>query len=164
MSNSKAALGRRHGRSANARDSLTHEQVDFLARLATLLGMPAEDGTSIVAPRLITGPSGLACRLHVMQGMAAVRPEALLPMSADELSGAEMSRLLRVQSLILGEFGWYLGISSEGLLQLSSLVWIDDPQDVATALDLVNGVGTAVLHSLLHDASANAADTASVRH
>jgi len=164
MSKSKAALGSRYGRSANARDSLTHEQVDFLARLATLLGLPAEDGTAIVAPRLITGPSGLVCRLHVMQGQPAVRTEALLPMSADELSGAEMSRLLRVQSLILGEFGWYLGISSEGLLQLSSLVWIDDPQDVATALDLVNGVCTAVLHSLLYDPSAIAADTASARH
>lgn len=162
MSKSKAAWGGRHGEADNAPDSFTHEQIDFLARLATLLGMSAEEGGSIVAPRLFTGPSGLACRLHMMRGEAAVRPEAILPMSADELSGAETSRLLTVQSLLLGEFGWYLGISSEGLLQLSSLVWIDDPQDAVTALDLVNGIGTVVLHSLLHDASA--ADTESARH
>lgn len=162
MSDSKATSGGRHGGAAKKRDLFTQEQIAFLAQLATLLGLPPEQATSIVAPRLFTGPFGLACRLHLMQGEAAVRPETLLPMSADELTGAEMNRLLAVQSLVLGEFGWYLGLSSEGLLQLSSLVWIDDPQDAATALDLANGVATAVLQSLLRDAPA--ADAESARH
>jgi len=52
---------------------------------------------------------------------------------------------------VLSELGWYLGTSGEGLLQLSSLAWIDDPLDAATALDLANGVGIAVLHALMSD-------------
>lgn len=161
MNTSNAAAGGLTTAAVGERPAFTPRQVDFLAQLAILLGMQAEDGLSLVAPRLVTGPSGLTCRLHLMHGEAAVRPEALLPMSADELAGPEINRLLSIQALLLGEFGWYLGLSSEGVLQLSSLAWIDDPKDAATALDLANGVGTAVLHSLLHDDSAGSAP---VRH
>ncbi|HEY9106119.1 MAG TPA: hypothetical protein VIN58_05535 [Roseateles sp.] len=132
--------------------ALTARQEDFLARLALQLGLPAEDCAELVAPRLFTGPAGLACRLHLQPGdPAAVRPEALLPIAAQELAGADVQRLLSVQALVLGELGWFLGTSPEGLLQLSSLAWIDDPIDAATALDLANGVGLAVLHALMLD-------------
>jgi hypothetical protein len=130
---------------------MTSAQTDFLSQLAVHLGMLPSDGASLAAPRLFTGPAGLACRLHLLLGEPAVRPEALLPMSAQELEGPEIHRLLSLQSLVLSELGWYLGTSGEGLLQLSSLAWIDDPQDAATALDLANGVGIAVLHALLND-------------
>jgi len=156
MNSSKAAASGQTG-AARERLAFTPRQTAFLAQLATLLGMQPEDGVSLVAPRLFTGPSGLTCRLHLLHGEAAVRPEALLPMAAEELSGPEINRLLSVQALLLGEFGWYLGLSSEGVLQLSSLAWIDDPQDAATALDLANGVGTAVLHALLNDDAAGLA-------
>jgi hypothetical protein len=132
--------------------ALTAGQEDFMARLALQLGLPVADCAELVAPRLFTGPAGLACRLHLQPGEpTAVKPEALLPIAAQELAGADVQRLLSVQSLVLAELGWFLGTSPEGLLQLSSLAWIDDPVDAATALDLANGVGLAVLHALMLD-------------
>lgn len=113
-----------------------------MARLALQLGLPATDCAELVAPRLFTGPAGHACRLHLQPGEPpVVKPEALQPIAAQELAGADVQRLLAAQSLVLAELGWFLGTSPEGLLQLSSLVWIDDPVDAATALDLANGVG-----------------------
>ncbi|WP_157572219.1 hypothetical protein [Hydrogenophaga taeniospiralis] len=133
-------------------DSLTHAQTDFMSRLALQLGLPVEDGDALIAPHLFTGPAGLACRVHLQEGdPPAVRPEALLPMSAQELAGSDVQRLLAVQSIVLGELGWFLTTSPEGLLQLTSLAWINDPVDAATALDLVNGVGMAILHALMLD-------------
>ncbi|MDR7149939.1 hypothetical protein J2W49_001894 [Hydrogenophaga palleronii] len=132
--------------------SLTIAQADFMSRLALQLGLPAQNGDALIAPQLFTGPAGLACRVHLQEGdPPAVRPEALLPMSVQELAGAEVQRLLAVQSLVLGELGWFLSTSPEGLLQLTSLAWINDPIDAATALDLVNGVGMAIIHALMLD-------------
>lgn len=130
---------------------MTPAQADFMSQLALQLGLSAGDGPSLVAPRLFTGPAGLACRVHLQESEPAVRPEALLPMAAQELAGTEVQRLLSVQSLVLSELGWYLTTSPEGLLQLSSLSWISDPIDAATALDLANGVGLAVIHALMLD-------------
>lgn len=130
---------------------MTEAQADFLSQLAVHLGMPPSEGRCLAAPRLFTGPAGLACRLHLLHGEAAVRPEVLLPMAVQELAGAEVQRMLSVQSLVLTELGWHLNTSPEGLLQLSSLAWIDDPRDAATALDIANGVGAAVLHALLSE-------------
>lgn len=149
-----AVAGKNVAAAAALPPPLTAAQTDFLSQLAIQLGMSPEDGAALVAPRLFTGPAGLACRLHLMHGEPSVRPEALLPLSAEELMGADVQRLLSVQSLVLAELGWYLGTSPEGLLQLASLAWIDDPQDAATALDLANGVGIAVLHALIHDEAA----------
>jgi hypothetical protein len=149
MNQVSVATGR--ASTATVAPPMTSAQTDFLSQLAVHLGMLPSDGASLAAPRLFTGPAGLACRLHLLLGEPAVRPEALLPMSAQELEGPEIHRLLSLQSLVLSELGWYLGTSGEGLLQLSSLAWIDDPQDAATALDLANGVGIAVLHALLND-------------
>ena len=151
MNQAPVAAGRAHAAAAVAAPPMTSAQTDFLSQLAVHLGMLPSDGASLAAPRLFTGPAGLACRLHLLLGEPAVRPEALLPMSAQELAGPEVHRLLSLQSLVLSELGWYLGTSGEGLLQLSSLAWIDDPQDAATALDLANGVGIAVLHALMSD-------------
>jgi hypothetical protein len=130
---------------------MTPAQASFMSQLALQLGLAAEEGPSLAAPRLFTGPAGLACRVHLQDSEPAVRPETLLPMAAQELAGAEVQRLLSVQSLVLTELGWYLTTSPEGLLQLSSLAWIDDPVDAATALDLANGVGLAVIHALMLD-------------
>lgn len=131
---------------------LTMAQADFMSQLALQLGLPAQDGDALIAPHLFTGPAGLACRVHLQEGdPPAVRPEALLPMSAQELAGADVQRLLAVQSIVLGELGWFLTTSPEGLLQLTSLAWINDPVDAATALDLVNGVGMAIIHALMLD-------------
>ncbi|KQV95762.1 hypothetical protein [Rhizobacter sp. Root1221] len=135
---------------------MTSAQIDFLSQLATHLGLPPSDGEALVPPRFFTGPAGLACRLHLHHGEAAVLPEALLPISAAELMGPQVERLLLVQGAVLSEFGWHLGVSPEGLLQLSCMTWIDSPYDAATALDLANGVGIAVMQSLLRDDSVDA--------
>ena len=75
--------------------ALTTEQEDFMARVALQLGLPAADSAGLIAPRLFTGPAGLACRMHLQRGdPTAVRPEALLPVPAQELAGADVQRLL----------------------------------------------------------------------
>lgn len=147
-----AAHARRPSVSGALSGSLSHAQANFMSQLALQLGLSAQDGDALIAPHLFTGPAGLACRVHLQEGdPPAVRPEALLPMSAQELAGSDVQRLLAVQSIVLGELGWFLTTSPEGLLQLTSLAWINDPVDAATALDLVNGVGMAIIHALMLD-------------
>jgi len=131
-------------------ESLLPAQAALLEQLASLLGMPASEGARLAAPALINGPVGLACRLHLRPGAAAVRPEVLLPLRADEFSGAALERLLRVQALLLGEVGWYLGMSSpERMLSVTPMDWTDDAASAATALDLANGIGVAAIRALI---------------
>lgn len=132
-------------------DGMTEGQTAFLSQLAIQLGLSLPDGTLLAAPHHFVGPSGLVCRLRLHPDAPAVRPEALLPMSAAEFMGSEVTRLLAVQGALLNEFGWYLGLSDEGLLQLSCMSWIDNACDAATAMDFANGLGIAVVRSLLHD-------------
>jgi hypothetical protein len=134
---------------ATAAPALLPVQAELLAHVAVLLGMPASDGAHLAAPRLINGPTGLAGRLHVQSGVAAVRPEVLLPLRADEFSGAALERLLTVQALLLGELGWYLGMSPERLLSVSPLTWEDDAVAAAMALDMANGIAVAAIHALI---------------
>jgi hypothetical protein len=133
---------------------LTPAQIDFLSQLAVHLGLPPAQGERLVAPRLLTGPAGFVCRLQLMDGQPAVRTETLLPLAGAEVADPETQRVLSLQSLVLAELGWYLGTSPEGLLQIESLAWIDDAQDAATALDLASGLGTVMLHALLHGEAA----------
>ncbi|GKS91747.1 hypothetical protein [Acidovorax sp. SUPP2539] len=136
---------------ARVPDSATRIQIDFLTQLAVHIGLRAEDGLSLMAPQVISGPAGLAGRFHLHPEQAAVLPEVLLPVAAQELAGPEVLRLLTLQAAILKEFGWYLGASAEGMLQLSSLSWIEAPQDAATAMDMLNGIGASVLQALLDE-------------
>lgn len=126
-------------------------QADFMSLLAIQLGLSPSDGALLSAPNHFIGPGGLVCRLHLHQEEPAVLPETLLPMSAAEFIGPEVNRLLSIQGALLHEFGWYLGVSGEGLLQLSAMNWVDDACDAATALDFANGLGIAVIQSLLHE-------------
>jgi hypothetical protein len=120
-----------------------------MSRLALELGMQVSEGPRLVAPRHVVGPSGLAGRLELHPEHAAVRVQTLLPMAPGEFIGQEVELLLAVQGELLTALGWYLGTSSEGLLQLDSMTWLDDPVEAAQALDLANGVGIAVLRALL---------------
>lgn len=133
---------------------LTPAQIDFLSQLATHLGLPPAQGVELAAPRLFSGPAGFMCRLQLMDGKPAVRTETLLPLSSAEVADTAAQHVLDVQSLVLAELGWYLGTSPEGLLQLESLAWIDNAQDVATALDLAGGVGTVMLQALIQGEAA----------
>lgn len=130
---------------------MTAEQIEFLSQLAAHLGMQPCEAASLASPRLFTSPAGQTCRLHLHHGEAAVRPEALLPMSAADVADARSRQLMLAQAAVLTEFGWQLGVSLEGLLQLSCLFWIDRPDDAATAFELANGIGIAVMQNLLHE-------------
>ncbi len=136
---------------ARASEAVTRVQTDFLIQLAVHIGLRAEDGLSLIAPQVIRGPAGLAGRFHLHPEHAAVLPEVLLPIAVQELAGPEVLKLLTLQAAILKEFGWYLGASAEGMLQLSSLSWIEAPQDAATAMDMLNGMGASVLQALLEE-------------
>jgi hypothetical protein len=135
---------------APAKRRLSQAQSAFLASLALQLGLPASEAPHLVAPRHFVGPSGLACLVELHPEQPAVRVLTLLPMSPAEFIGPEVDLLLAVQGELLSSLGWYLGSSADGLLQLDSLKWIDDPVEAATALDLANGIGVAVLRTLLH--------------
>ena len=134
--------------------SITAEQKSFLIQIAMLLGIPASSHAELVAPMAITGPSGLDCRLHLLDGHCSVFPEIVLPLSVNELMGPEVGQLLEIQRMLLIEFGWYLGVSAEGLLQLSSIAWIDEVHEIVKTLDLMNGIGIMAIQQLLDSAKA----------
>lgn len=119
----------------------------FFAALALCLGLPPADAARFRAATVFTGPAGLPCKVlwQSDEGASGARPEILLPLSADELAGPDVRQLLTVQALLLSEFGWYLGLSGEGLLQLAPLLWMNQPADVAAALDVGNLLGAVVL-------------------
>jgi hypothetical protein len=129
--------------------ALLPAQKELLEQLAVLLGVPAGDHARLVAPNFINGPAGLVCRLHLQPGVAAVRPEVLLPLRADEFTGTALERLFTVQALLLDDLAWYLGMAPERMLSVTPLTWTGDAARIATALDLANGIGVAVVHALV---------------
>jgi hypothetical protein len=80
-----------------------------------------------------------------------VRPQVLLPMLARELAGLRVEQMMAMQQAVMLEYGWMLGLSSEGMLQLSPLKWIEQPSDAVAALDLGHAVGMQALETLFVD-------------
>jgi hypothetical protein len=140
-----------HPHPAVARTAAAPE-ADFFAALALCLGLPPAEAAVFRATTVLTGPAGLACKVawQAAEGTSGARPEILLPLPADALAGPGVRQLLTVQSLLLSEFGWYLGLSAqgEGLLQITPLLWMHQPADVAAALDVGNLLGAVVLDRL----------------
>jgi hypothetical protein len=132
-------------------------QGQLLADIAAMLGLPAADGARLAAPNVFTGPAGLVCRLWLQPDADAVRPEVLLPVRAREFRDEDLERLLKVQALLLDQLGWYLGASSEGMLSLMPLVWLDEPQAVAASLDMANGIALTTLSALIEQSAARRA-------
>lgn len=135
-----------HPHPAVSRAVVTPE-ADFFAALALCLGLPPADAAVFRASTVFTGPAGLACKVawQSADGASGARPEILLPLPADDLAGPGVRQLLTVQALLLSDFGWYLGLSGEGLLQITPLLWMNRPADVAAALDVGNLLGAVVL-------------------
>jgi hypothetical protein len=133
----------------NPTTALLPAQAELLEHLAVLLGTPPRDHHRLVAPQLINGPVGLVCRLHLQSGVAAVRPEVLLPLRADEFTGNALERLFTVQALLLDDLGWYLGMAPERMLSLTPLAWMTDADRIVTALDMANGIAVATVHALV---------------
>jgi hypothetical protein len=141
------------------------ESTSFLAEMSELMGLPAESGDVLKGPSPFWGPGGLMCRLQVASGgeVMAVQPQVMLPMPADELKGQEVERLLAIQAAVLSETGWCLGVSREGMMQLSLMSWIDEPCQAVEALDLGNAVALQTLHLLL-DGDEDAEDAGDPSH
>ncbi|WP_442783894.1 hypothetical protein [Collimonas fungivorans] len=137
------------------KQTVTEEQKNFLIQIAVLLGIPVSRYTELIAPKAFSGPSGFDCRLHLLDAQCSVFPEVALPLSANELMGPEVGQLLEIQRKLLTEFGWYLGVSAEGLLQLSSIAWIDEVDEIVKTLDLMNAVGAMAVQQLLDSAKPN---------
>lgn len=78
---------------ARVPEAATRAQIDFLTQLAVHIGLRAEDGLFLMAPRVISGPAGLTGRFHLHPEQAAVLPEVLLPIAAQELAGPEVLKL-----------------------------------------------------------------------
>lgn len=135
----------------------TPSQRQLLADIAVMLGLPAAGGARLAAPNVFTGPSGLVCRLWLQPDADAVRPEVLLPMRAREFRDDDLERLLKVQGLLLDQLGWYLGASSDGMLSLMPLTWLDEPQAVAASLDMANGIAVSALAALISEGGARRA-------
>ena len=92
------------------------------------------------------GPGGLLCRLQMQHDGAstAVRPQVLLPMLARELAGLRVEQMMAMQQAVMLEYGWMLGLSSEGMLQLSPLKWIEQPSAGPRPCRRHAGAGDAV--------------------
>jgi hypothetical protein len=127
----------------------TPSQLQLLADIAVMLGLPAADGARLAAPQVFTGPAGLVCRLWLQPEANAARPEVLLPLRAREFRDESLERLLKVQSLLLDQLGWYLGASTDGMLSLMPLAWLEDAQAIAASLDMANGIAMAALPALI---------------
>jgi hypothetical protein len=131
----------------------TPSQLPLLADIAAMLRLPAADATRLAAPNFFTGPSGMVCRLWLQPDANAVRPEVLLPLRAREFRDDELERLLKVQGLLLDQLGWYLGASTDGMISLMPLIWLDDAQAAVAALDMANGIALSALSALIDDAA-----------
>lgn len=140
------------GPQATPAGAATAAEADFFAALALCLNLPPADAARFGAATVFTGPAGLPCKVacQTVDGACAARPEILLPLAVDALAGPGVRQLLAVQALLLSEFGWYLGLSGQGdgLLQIMPLLWLNQPADVAAALDVGNLLGAVVLERL----------------
>jgi hypothetical protein len=134
-------------------ESESDDTARFLEEMSVLMGLPARSGQDVLkGPNPFWGPGGLMCRLQVGRSdgeLMAVQPQVMLPMPAEELQGQEVERLLAIQAAVLSETGWCLGVSREGMMQLSLMSWIDEPCEAVEALDLGNVVALQTLHLLL---------------
>lgn len=123
----------------------------FLARMSILMGLSALQGDALLEPGAFRGFGGFLCRLQRSPDPAsfAVRPAVLLPIAARDLTGPDIERLLALQQAMMMELGWVVGLSSEGLLQLSCTAWIDEPDAAVAALDLGQALGLDALDELV---------------
>jgi hypothetical protein len=92
-------------------------------RLAQALGWPAGEAARLATGGTFQGPQGSACRLEQLPlrpgHPVEVRLSVLLPLRCADLWGPQVDRLLQVQSALHGSWGWWLGRSIEGLLDVS---------------------------------------------
>jgi hypothetical protein len=129
-----------------------HERArhDFMTAVALQLGLRAEDAEALAATQPFSSPRGLLCRLHVVQedAQVRVRPEVLLPLSAQSLEGDEVLRLLAAQAVLVSHFDCWLTASEHGWLTLTSITALATPVEVSTALAIGNALAPGIVHTI----------------
>ena len=142
----------------SSHDTSTSLQTLF-TQVCGILGLSHELRARLVAGDPIVAPSGFVCRIHTQQqnGLLRAFPEIIIPMSARELGGDTVVRLLGVQETLLTECGWRIGMSEHGLLTLLPLFSENTAESLAALLDR----GQLMAHSVLTvlSGSASTGDT-----
>ncbi len=123
----------------------------FLVEMASLMGLPAGGEDALCELASIRGYGGFMCRIQIApdSDVVAVRPEVILPIAARELEGADVERLLVFQRAMADELRWIVGLSADGMLHLSPLDWINEPQAAVAAMDLGQVLGRDAVHELV---------------
>ena len=122
----------------------------LFATISAILGLPPLAHARLAAGEPIVGPSGFLCRIHTQRRDQPVRafPEIILPLSARELGGDDVVRLLAVQETLLTECGWRLAMSEQGLLCLMPLMSESGAETIAALLNQGQTIARSVLHVL----------------
>ncbi|MBW8831598.1 MAG: hypothetical protein JF606_19700 [Burkholderiales bacterium] len=126
----------------------------FFKELAQYLDLEGRGDAPLRAEETFVGPVGTICRIHarcVGNGVEA-KPEVLLPFDGTEIRHLRADKLLTIQATVNQQLGWFLGSSTEGLLQLSPMEWSTQPREVARDLDMGSSVGEMVVAMLRADA------------
>lgn len=131
----------------------------LLATIGTILGLSPSIHARLTAGEPIVGPSGFVCRIHTHRLSHPLRafPEIILPLSARELGGDDVVRLLAVQETLLTECGWRFGMSEQGLLSLLPLMSESGAETIAALLNQGQTIGRSVLNVLTQSAPAGEA-------
>lgn len=141
-------------------------------RLASQLGWPAGDAGRLLTGASFQGPAGSVCRLEPLPPAAelpgmpdrapvptphsvrlSVRLSVLLPVLCADLWGPQVDRLMQLQSAVHAGWGWWLGRSTEGLLDLSPVMTTPLDDDWYAVLLQGESLASVVLQLLLDEAS-----------
>lgn len=122
----------------------------LLYEISLLMGLSPAGAQALGSAGNLRGPRDLVCRLQLAGDaeVTQVRPQVLLPIAARELAGPGVERLLVMQQALMLELGWSLGLSSEGLLQISPLSWISEAGPAVQAMDLGQTLGVQTIRIL----------------
>ena len=122
---------------------------ELLNEVAVLLGLPGAQAQQLRCGS-VNLDRGYACRLMIDRETppGGVRPCLQLPLSASDLGGLEVVRLLAMQAQLLAEGLWYLGISQDGKLQLTALQLFRVAQDIVQVIDVAEATARLVTQAL----------------
>ena len=123
---------------------------EFLARMAALMGLPPGAAPRLQGSASVRGREGLLCGVCIERRRDAlcVRPQVCLPITAHQLDGTHVERLLVLQQAMTDELGWMVRLSGNGHLLLSTLEWLREPEAAVDALDLGQAIGLEALREL----------------
>lgn len=123
----------------------------MISEMASLVGLSNELTLKLISGEPLIGPTGLLCFLHQTKqnNRPAVFPEIAIPISAQELAGDDVVRLLGVQETLLREFGWRISMASIGLISICPLLSHLVPETLAIDLEKGQVIGRGVLQALV---------------